>query len=73
MCGDNQETIIRTLHDCSIATKVSEKGNNPNYLSHIFNLDILDWIINNLNDDFGGNDAQTILVGMMLMRGSFSV
>lgn len=57
MCGDNQETIIRTLHDCSIATKVSEKGNNPNYLSHIFNLDILDWIINNLNDDFGGNDA----------------
>ncbi|KAG8481995.1 hypothetical protein CXB51_026930 [Gossypium anomalum] len=25
LCGDNQETIIHALHDCSIATKVWER------------------------------------------------
>ncbi|MBA0777946.1 hypothetical protein Gotri_005892, partial [Gossypium trilobum] len=57
MCWDIQETFIHTLCDCSVAAKVCEKVIPLNYLSHFFNLDHLDWVITNLNGDFGGDDA----------------
>lgn len=51
--------------DCTVAAKVWEKVIPPNYLSYLFNLDLLEWVITNINNDYGGNVAHTGLFAVL--------